>query len=134
MDYTLIKAFFTLALGVAVMGGVLFLIKKYFVAKAGSPDAPDMKVISKLNLQPKVSLYMIKAGSKTLLIGVSDKGVNPITELDDDNIGPDEMIKYFSDDNPSYNQKTLKTAPEAGDADLSFMSFLKNALLKKNIN
>ena len=54
----------------------------YPTARPG--DAGPVKVIAKVQLEARQTLYIVEVGGKTLLLGSGDRPVSLITELDTD--------------------------------------------------
>jgi len=130
-DASILKAFATLVSVVAGLAVLLMIIKKY--AKKGKKivNQLDLQVISKISLQPKSHLYLIKAGDNTLLIGVTDNNINTLADLTENKEHPvnsvQKSLKTRINPSPDTNNtKELETA-------LSFGSFIKSAF-RKNVN
>ncbi len=123
MDSTMLQSLLTLIAGVGIIGLMFFFLKKYTLKAQNSSNKMNLKVVSKLPLQPKSSLFVVEAGDKTLLIGVSEKNINLISDLSEkgNNAVPD-----------STNSKNLPAkikAPEVKMPEsLSFKNFLKSAI------
>lgn len=121
MDGNILNAFATLSLVVVALGVLLFILKKTALTKSAKEQIFDMKVLSKMQLNPKNHLYIVQAGEKRLLIGVSETGITPLSELSDVTTGAEiNLNQAFS----APNKTTTKT--KATDNSLSFKSFLKS--------
>jgi flagellar biogenesis protein FliO len=81
MDATLLRAFFTLICCVAGLGALLFFVKKYVGRSKQKLQSLNLEIISRVSLQQKNHLYVVRAGTKTLLIGVSDHSVSTLADL-----------------------------------------------------
>lgn len=77
-------------------------------------------------------LYIVQVGSRTFLLGVTDKSISLVSELK-----PDESTNLANFPNSSYqNQpfkpKTIEEINQTQQNDLSFRAFLKSAFSKNN--
>lgn len=129
MEAALLRTFLTLAISVAAIGGLMFIVKKYG-KKIRSQNSPiPLEIISKLSLSPKNQLYVIKAGGRTLLIGASEKSISAIADLSQ---------TKDAKSNVQSNVKTTQTVKNKQVAtksqDLSFSAFLKSTLSSKHNN
>lgn len=75
------KAFLTLAGVVTLLALLLFFLKKLTVKAKKIPGSPELKVLSKTNLGPKSGIYLVRVGSRTLLIGSTDHNINTLADL-----------------------------------------------------
>jgi flagellar biogenesis protein FliO len=129
MDGSIIKAFLTLIGSVAVLGLILYLVKKAGLKMKKNNSGYNLEILSKLTLQPKSHIFVIKAESKTLMVGVSEKSINLISDLSDSNVINSKLLpaqKQEKNNSNSVNQKSNDID------DLSFKAFLRSTLLKTN--
>jgi len=129
MDGTIIKSFAILLGSVALVYLVLFTLKKFSKKFTSNSDNPNrLKILSKLSLQPKNQLFIVEADGKTLLIGVSEKCINTLAELSDQ-----QRISSFNLDSKKIKSDIKQTQLEAQQSiqdnkDLSFFNFLKSSI------
>jgi len=72
------------AVCVLAWGVIKFGLRRlYPSARAGAGGGP-IKVLARLPLEPRQTLYIVEVGGKTLLVGSGDRPVNVIAELDAD--------------------------------------------------
>ena len=130
-DASILKAFATLVSVVAGLAGLLMLVKKY--AKKGKKivNQIDLHVISKISLQPKSHLYLVKAGENTLLLGVTDHNINTLADLTENNQKSVQLPINPSKIRINHSQDTNLT--KDFENSLSFGSFIKSAF-RKNVN
>jgi flagellar biosynthetic protein FliO len=131
MDTNILQSFGVLILAVAVIAGIMFLIKKISTQRMESKTSVDLKVISKITLQPKNHLFVVKVADKTLVLGVTDNTINILTELDptfekvvnikSNKIITDEIISKVANTSAGGNLNT----------NLSFANFLKSSIKLK---
>jgi flagellar protein FliO/FliZ len=82
--FDILAAFVPLIVIVALLYGVLVLVKKYGYNLRGKEySAIDIKVISTKMIMPKKYVSVIKVENKLLVIGVSDSSINLLKELED---------------------------------------------------
>lgn len=132
MDGSILKSFAILLASVGIVFLVLVALKRVSKRFSQSGNSVELKVLSKLALQPKNHLYIVEADGKTLLLGVSEKSINTLAELSDS-----QRISSFSTTKPKSKKAfpdMLDTVPtlEKND-DLSFMSFLKSSVGMKSV-
>ncbi len=60
-----------------------FGLRRMFPGTRVGGDGP-IRVVARLPLEPRQTLYIVEVGGKTLLIGSGDRPVNLVTELDAD--------------------------------------------------
>lgn len=123
-ESAIIETFITLAGAVAVLGLILFFVKKYTVKSRDESNAVELKILAKMPLPPKNNLYVIKAAGKTLLIGASEKSISTLSELDSDGKTIQSSAKSF--------KKSEKMLEQSEEDALTFSSFLKSTLKKTN--
>ena len=129
------KAFFTLGIAVAVIALSLYLVKRLVIKKNVSNSGLELKILSRISLQPKTHLYIIKADEKTLLVGATDHNINLISDLTEDPTFNEtisiEENKALSHDFAKQMLSDEKKKMEL-EQNLSFTSFLISAFKKTN--
>ncbi len=123
MDSTMLQSLLTLIAGVGIIGLMFFFLKKYTLKAQNSSNKMNLKVVSKLSLQPKSSLFVVEAGDKTLLIGVSEKNINLISDLSEES---NNALPISS--NSKNLPVKIKNAELKMPESLSFKNFLKSAI------
>ncbi len=132
-DETLIKSFLILIVCVAGIGGLFYALKKYSRKAMASSDTIGMEVLSRLSLMPKNQLFVVKAGKKTLLIGVSEKNISTLADLTDEDIQnfPSNTSLRKANKTIANNKVPSGLANMASESDsLTFSSFLKSTFSK----
>jgi flagellar biosynthetic protein FliO len=71
----------------AVVCALAWVILKYGVRRGGLRQAGLLKVVARLPLEPRRTLYVVEAPGKTLLIGVSEGAIATLAELDPTQVG-----------------------------------------------
>jgi flagellar biogenesis protein FliO len=111
---------------------MLYLKKFAGRAKKSKVGGPDMQVLSRISLQPKAHLFVVKVGSKTLLLGATDHNINTLSELSDSQkqlSSPKNAFPKASGDSYTKSKAPI-TKAKPTDA-LSFKSFLASTLTKQ---
>ena len=85
MDWLILKTFLTLVFIVALMFGILFVVRKYLYVKPHFAD-DNLKVLTSLHLQPKKAVYLVKVFNKVMLVGVSDNSIAALGEITDSEV------------------------------------------------
>lgn len=125
MDGTMLKSFLILFASVAVVIGVLFVLKR--ISKRftqGGENSVNLKVLSKLSLAPKNHIYVVEADGQKLLLGVTEKSINMLSEL----TPPAQKQSSFSHINKQSSKPNINTDKKSQNNDLSFFSFLKSSV------
>jgi flagellar biosynthetic protein FliO len=144
-DDTILKAFLSLITMVAAFAAILFVIKKIVVKNKQGVPGSDLKILSRIHLQPKANLYVVQAGDKKMIIGVTDHNVTAIGEIQDQQA----IISGESHSSVPMNYKIHQKANSATKSQsiqtnvpnraienanpLSFKSFIASAF-KRNVN
>ncbi len=131
IDETIIRAFVILAVSVAVIAAMFFLLKKFQGKMPGRNNSINLKILSKVPLQARTSLYIVRAGNRVLLIGVSEKNIATLADLTSDAVK--QKNKTSSGENPneqSSNPSKPSTIEEENN--VNFASFLRSSLKKYN--
>jgi len=82
MEWMLIKTVFSLIAVLGLMVAVVFFLKKYFYgSQAIKSSLIEVEVLGQRTLQPKKSVYVLKVLESVLVVGVTDAGMQPLTEL-----------------------------------------------------
>jgi flagellar biogenesis protein FliO len=142
MDDSLLHSFLSLVGLVAVLGIALYLVKRYAKKAKKKANSIELELISKLPVQPKTNLFIIKAGPKTLLIGASDHNITTLADLTEDKqykipaatitksqLADLQKTKISKAYQPVQAEKKEEIQPETNP--LSFKNFLRSSL-KKN--
>ena len=114
------NTFLMLLASVALIGGLLIFLKKYIEKQRNLSGFSNINILGKRSLSAKNHLYVIEAEGKKLLIAVSDKNINLISELDNDQTAEDGFTLA--------KKKTPNKQTSSGE--LSFKEFLRSQLGK----
>lgn len=118
-DQPIINTFLILILSVVIIGGMLYALKKYIEKNKNMSNNAHIKIISKQPVAPKASLMVIETEERRFLIGLAEKNISLISELNP------------SDNNHSNNNKKSSSFDKSVDnSDLSFKNFLKSTISK----
>ncbi len=131
MDGTMLQSLLTLVAGVSIIGLMFYLLKKYTLKAQNSSGKMDLKVISKLPLQPKSSLFVVEAGDKKLLIGVSEKNINLISDLTEEADPEVNAIPAKKASTSKSISEKIKASDIQSPEALSFKNFLKSTMTKQ---
>ncbi|MCX8054361.1 MAG: flagellar biosynthetic protein FliO [Ignavibacteria bacterium] len=124
MDGAILKSFAILLASVGIVFIVLMLIKKYSSKLINQPNKFPLKIVAKLPLGQKSFLCVVEADGKTLLVGVTDKSINLISQLKDEFDYTNIDLKQVA----SKTKKIKSAETESKSKDLSFMNFLKDSI------
>lgn len=113
MEWIFIKMVLSLGAVLALMFVVAYLLKRFVVSRSTPPGSGvQIEVLGRKMLQPKKSVVVLRVGPKVLVVGMSDHGLQTLTELPDPAPGQDE-------------ETTLESRPRAG---ASFAVYLQKTL------
>jgi len=137
-DGTLIKTFLAL---LALVGGliVVLLVVKRLVKKSGRlPGGSNLQALSRSQIHPRSFIYIVKAGSRTLLIGATEHSITTLADLTDDYKNAKAQALSKNTQLPAAVQTiSPKTTADKNQfspqPDTSFSAFLRNTF-KRNVN
>jgi flagellar biosynthetic protein FliO len=115
MEGILIRMVLSLAAVLALMVGLMYLVKRFVLPGTGSLRMPvQVDVIGKRTLQPKKSVFVVRVAGKVLVLGVSDHGMQTLTELTEEELratAPESSHAPAAGHVPfsAYLQDTLRT-------------------------
>jgi len=90
----------------------LFLLKKVMGRKyTGGGQAGHLEVLESMYVAPKKTVSLIRVGERTVLIGVTETGVNMLTEFDEVN-SASFIMPVEASETPQQFAGLLKTASE----------------------
>ncbi len=83
MGWMLAKTVFSLVLIIALIFGLVFLVKRFFGKQLpGAVNREWFQIIAKIPLQPRQSLWLVKVVDRILLLGVTESGISMLTEFE----------------------------------------------------
>jgi len=117
----ILNTFFSLLLIVAVLAGILFYVKKLALKYSKNKfNSTGVEILSKIPLQPKTNLFVVKVYNKKLLIGVSENSIQTLAEITDEgDIKPQLINKKLKSVKSKASTKELRL-----EDSLSFREFL----------
>jgi flagellar biogenesis protein FliO len=84
MVWIFVKTLLSMGLVFALMLGTIWVLKKYIMGgRHKSTSNHAVEVLDRCVVQPKNSVVVLKTYHKILVIGISDKGMHPLTEITD---------------------------------------------------
>jgi|YNPMSStandDraft_1061717.scaffolds.fasta_scaffold00051_24 flagellar biosynthetic protein FliO len=123
MDGAVLKSFAILIVSVGIVFFVLTLIKKYSNRFINQPNKVPLKILAKLPLNQKSFICIVEAEGKTLLLGVTEKSINTLAQLNDE-----LDFNTFGIKKKSKNEENIENVENKSNNDLSFMNFLKSSI------
>lgn len=127
MDNSLITSFLTLFAMAGGLIAVMLIVKKLILKNKSLNSNLELKILSRLPLRQKSSLYVVKVGTRTLLIGASDQNIRAIADV------TTEFNKNNISDSVSNKPQriTRQTDLVKNESDLSFSNFIKSAFKRQ---
>ena len=131
-ENALLRSFFSLIILVAVLGFILYLVKRIARKSARKANSNGIAIISRTSLLPKAHVYIIEAGSQKLLLGVTEQNVNFLYDMTNQTAAnTSTQVKLNTEDASALAKELLKKKqPTQQDESLSFSNFLKNTFKK----
>ncbi len=84
MEWLVVKTLLSLGAVLALMIGVVFVMKKVMIGgRASASSVVEMKVLGTMVLQPKRAVSVIKVMDKILIIGMGEEGMQVLGEVSD---------------------------------------------------
>lgn len=113
MGWVLFQTLLSLALVLALMVAVVYAMKRWlFGTTTKQQSSVPIDVLGYRVLQPKRAVYVIQVLGKTIVVGVSEAGIQPLCEMDE------EM----------YARQMEFTGSGSTEMSPSFLNFLKHNL------
>jgi len=113
MGWVFLQTMLSLAAVLAVMAAVIYAMKRWlFGSPAKQQSAVPIDVLGYRVLQPKRSVYVIQVLGKTIVLGMSEAGMQPLCEIDEE----------------TYARQTEFTSSGSTEMSPSFLNFLKQNL------
>lgn len=128
LDNSMITSFITLFAMATALIIVMLIVKKLILKNRNISNNLELKILSKLPLRQKTSLYVVKVGTKTLLIGASDQNIRAIADVSTEynkHQTADEIIKRPESSAIEQAQNNNE------EVDLSFANFIKSAFRRQ---
>ncbi len=83
LGWMLAKTVFSLLLIIALIFGLVFVMKRYFGQQLpGSMGREGFQILAKFPLQPKQSLMLVKVFERILLLGVTESSITLLAEFE----------------------------------------------------
>ncbi|HPD33556.1 MAG TPA: flagellar biosynthetic protein FliO [Candidatus Kapabacteria bacterium] len=132
MDQSILTSFLVLAAFIVILFLLSLYLKKLQKNKIKKIGNYEGKVIGRIPLTQKASLFIVKVGGQTFLIGLAEKNITLISELSPKEQLTTELINNLKNNPQKSNSANIETVSPIGNQSLSFSSFLKNAFSKNN--
>lgn len=132
MDHSILNSFLVLSAFIVVLFLLSLYLKKIQKAKFKKIGNYEGKVLDKIPLTQKASLYIVKVGEQSFLIGLADKNITLISELNPSEQASFELPNNTYKTNKPINQSKIDMVQPIDNQSLSFTSFLKSAFSKNN--
>jgi|GEM_PF-3876450 len=107
-----LKTFFSLMVVLSLIFAVAWMLKKNKIAFGGSNAAEVLEVIGKRTVAQKQSIYLVRLGSRILVLGSGPEGLRSLSEITD----PIEV---------DYLAGLCKISSQNGEKPLSFLSMFR---------
>ncbi len=97
MEWVFLKMLLSLGAVLALMFGLVYVLKR-FVLPGGVPAglSVPIHVLGRKSLQPKKSVVVLKVADKILVVGISEQGMQMLTELADEDLSVPETPSMTS--------------------------------------
>jgi flagellar protein FliO/FliZ len=97
MEWILVKTLLSLAGVLGLMFLVVFALKRFvFQGRANGAPGIDIEVLGQRSLQPKRSVVVLKVMNKIIVVGMSDQGMQTLTEINDERSLAEAEEQLFS--------------------------------------
>jgi flagellar biogenesis protein FliO len=125
IDETLLKAFLTLMACAALLGGILWYIKRWAARKSPLAKEVNIRITGRMSLPPKAIVYTMQVAGRTLLIGVTDHSVALLADLTESTDSIPATIE-------SAKQNSIPSLVDDSPEAVSFGAFLKAITKREN--
>lgn len=87
MEWIFVKMILSLGAVLALMFALVYVLKRFVMPGAQAPGQRlDIEVLGRKALQPKKSVVVLKIADRVVVVGVSDSGMQTLTEFAADEI------------------------------------------------
>lgn len=87
MEGILLRMVLSLSAVLALMVGLMYLVKRFVLPGTGPVRMPvQVEVLGKRALQPKKSIVVVRVAGKVLVLGLSEHGIQTLTALTDEEL------------------------------------------------
>jgi flagellar biogenesis protein FliO len=119
MEWMLVKTFLSLFAVLALMTGIVLVLKKYaYKGHASDSSVVSVEVLGHRMLTPKRSVHVVRVLNKIIVVGVTEGGMTSLSE-----IGDDESLREVDD---RIALQTKSSSPFSTFMDKYMGSFLPN--------
>ncbi|HOV91507.1 MAG TPA: flagellar biosynthetic protein FliO [Candidatus Kapabacteria bacterium] len=132
MDQSILTSFLVLAIFVVILFLISIYLKKLQKNKIKKIGNYEGKVIGRIPLTQKASLFIVKVGEQTFLIGLAEKNITFISELSPKEQPTTELINNLKNNSNKPISENIDLIKPIENQSLSFSSFLKTAFNKNN--
>ncbi|MBP7214413.1 MAG: flagellar biosynthetic protein FliO [Candidatus Kapabacteria bacterium] len=132
MNQSILTSFLVLAIFVVILFLISIYLKKLQKNKIKKIGNYEGKVIGRIPLTQKASLFIVKVGEQTFLIGLAEKNITFISELSPKEQPTTESINNLKNNSNIQNSGNIDFIKPIENQSLSFSSFLKTAFNKNN--
>lgn len=132
MDQSILNSFLVLVTFVVLLFLLSLYLKKLQKNKFKKIGNYEGKVIGRIPLTQKASLYIVKVGKQTFLIGLAEKNITLISELNSTEQENFDLQNYTNKIQKAADESKIDLVKPIENQSLSFSSFLKSAFSKNN--
>lgn len=132
MDQSILNSFLVLAAFIVLLFLLSLYLKKLQKNKFKKIGNYEGKVVGRIPLTQKASLYLVKVGEQTFLIGLAEKNITLISELKSTEQESLDLLNYTNKIQKAANESKIDLVKPIENQSLSFSSFLKSAFSKNN--
>lgn len=87
MEWMFLKMLLSLGAVLALMFGLVFVLKRFVLPGGTSADiSVPVQILGRKSLQPKKSVVILKVAERILVVGVSEQGMHMLTELTEEEV------------------------------------------------
>jgi flagellar biosynthetic protein FliO len=87
MEGVFLRMVLSLGAVLGLMIGLMYLVKRFVLPGSGSMrTAVQIEVLGRRTLQPKKSVVVVRVAGKVLVLGVSEHGMQTLTELTEEEV------------------------------------------------
>jgi flagellar protein FliO/FliZ len=97
MEWIFLKMLLSLGAVLALMFGLVFVLKRFVLPGGASADVSvPVQILGRKSLQPKKSVVILKVAERILVVGVSEQGMHMLTELTEEEVQKAESKPVLS--------------------------------------
>lgn len=96
MEWVILKTLFSLAAVLGLMFALMVVMRRFFYGgDAKSSSVVNIEILGSRTLAPKRSVHVLQIMDKVIVVGMTEQGMQTLTEMDGSVIHKETMIEHL---------------------------------------